>query len=96
MDRNSAIGLTLIAALLLAYFYWFAPTSQPQVQKPVSEVVTQHALKDSARQQAPALTDSVLVASYGDLSTFVRGNESNIKVETEDLNIILSNKGGII
>ena len=34
MDRNSAIGLTLIAALLLAYFYWFSPKPQPQSSQP--------------------------------------------------------------
>ena len=36
MDRNSAIGLTLIALLLLGYFYWFSPPPQPEGQKPVT------------------------------------------------------------
>jgi uncharacterized membrane protein YukC len=27
MDRNSAIGLTIIAVLLMAYFYWVAPAN---------------------------------------------------------------------
>ena len=37
MDRNSAIGLTLIAVLLLGYFYWFSPTPDPAAQKPVTQ-----------------------------------------------------------
>ncbi len=31
MDRNSAIGLTLIAGILVVYFMWFSPpTPQPK------------------------------------------------------------------
>ena len=37
MDRNSAIGLTLIAVLLLIYFNYFSPTPPPQG---TSEIVT--------------------------------------------------------
>ena len=29
MDKNSAIGLTLIALLLLVYFYFFSPAPVP-------------------------------------------------------------------
>ena len=94
MDRNSAIGLTLIAALLMAYFYWFSPVPAPvSPQKPVaeSEIVT----KDST-QQISVPSDSVLAATYGNLSGAMRGEETTTLVENGDLKIIFSNKGGTI
>ncbi len=36
------------------------------------------------------------MASYGDLSSALRGDESTLTIATEDLNIIFSNKGGVI
>ncbi len=94
MDRNSAIGLTLIAALLMAYFYWFSPVPAPvSTQKPVAE--SQRVAEDST-QQVIAPSDSVLAATYGNLSGAMRGEEATTLVENEDLKIIFSNKGGII
>src|SRR5690606_13398526 len=40
--------------------------------------------------------DSALAAAYGDLTTYVRGTESLTDIETEDLRISFSNKGGLI
>jgi YidC/Oxa1 family membrane protein insertase len=93
MDRNSAIGLTLIAALLLAYFYWFAPQPQPEQQKPV---VTQAPATQAEDSTIYIQSDSVLALSYGDLSSFAKGEEKNTTVETADLRVVFSNKGGII
>jgi YidC/Oxa1 family membrane protein insertase len=92
MDRNSAIGLTLIAALLLAYFYWFAPSPPPPSAKPATETQasTQGKLKPTPQ------TDSVAAAAYGDLSAFVKGNETPLVVETADLKITFSNKGATV
>ena len=93
MDRNSAIGLTLIAALLLAYFYWFSPKPQPE-QKPVTTELPA-AAKQEATQQ-PSIPDSTLKATYGELSSIMIGEESPTVVETEDLRITFSSKGGKI
>lgn len=97
MDRNSAIGLTLIAALLLVYFYWFSkPQPQPQPQPTVTEAPAEvQQMPDSAEEVAPA-EDSVLTAEYGDFSSFARGNEEITSVETEDIKVAFSSKGGII
>src|SRR5690349_711264 len=95
MDRNSAIGLTLIAVLLLAYFYWFSPKPQPQSAQPVATESPAADRRDSVQQQN-VLPDSALVSTYGSLSSFVRGVEKNISVRTEDLNVVLSNKGGVL
>lgn len=94
MDRNSAIGLTLIAALLLVYFYWFSPKPQPQSTAPVT--TESPAVSENVAPQQEAVPDSVLASTFGDLSSFARGNDKTIPVETEDLSIRFSSKGGII
>jgi YidC/Oxa1 family membrane protein insertase len=94
MDRNSAIGITLIAALLLVYFYWFSPAPKPVAQN-VEPTVHTEAKKDSVKQPE-AVPDSVLAATYGDLSTAMKGEETTTLLENEDLKITFSNKGGLI
>lgn len=96
MDRNSAIGLTLIAALLLAYFYFFSPSPAPA---PVTQNPTPAATTplDTTRtiSEAPAANDSALVTQYGSLATFMSGTESVTNVENNDLAIAFSNHGNI-
>jgi YidC/Oxa1 family membrane protein insertase len=95
MDRNSAIGLTLIGALLLAYFYFFSPTPQAVDQKPLTTEVLSPGAKDSTQTKSVAI-DSALAASYGNLAASLTGEESLTQIETEDLKISFSNKGGVI
>jgi YidC/Oxa1 family membrane protein insertase len=99
MDRNSAIGLTLIAALLLAYFTWFAPRPE-DLKKPVTETVAEEqplsAPEQETQPQPVPIADSVLSQTYGDLSSFMKGSEELTTVETTDLLISFSNKGGVI
>lgn len=95
MDRNSAIGLTLIAALLLVYFYWFSPKPQPQSTQPaVTESPAQSTQETKEQEEAP--TDSVLASTFGDFSSFARGAEKTTALETEDLRVIFTSKGGVI
>ncbi len=97
MDKNSAIGLTLIAVLLMGYFYFFSPTSQPSPVVPPTAIQNQSSeLKDTVTQSSTPAQDSLLAASYGDLGSFVQGSEKRTVIETEDLIITLSNKGGIL
>jgi YidC/Oxa1 family membrane protein insertase len=95
MDRNSAIGFTLIAALLLVYFYWFSPNpTPPNPQKEVPQT-SGNTAPDSIKQ-APVISDSVLSATYGELANVLKGEESTQTVETEDLRVTFSTKGGVI
>lgn len=95
MDRNSAIGFTLIAALLVVYFYFFSPNPEPQnPQKDVPQTAGNTA-PDSSRQ-TPATPDSVLALTYGDLASALKGEASSHTVETEDLRVTFSSKGGVI
>ena len=98
MDRNSAIGLTLIAVLLLAYFYWFSPKPQPQstAEQTQTPEAAAPSVVDSITAAAPIQSDSALNATYGDLSKYVSGSEKLIDIKTQDLTLSFSNRGGVI
>jgi YidC/Oxa1 family membrane protein insertase len=90
MDKNSAIGLTLIALLLLLYFYFFSPTAVPPEAKPdLKELSVKRdttMLKKSAK-----VMDSVVTQQYGNLGSFLTGKESFTKVENDVLRLTFSN-----
>ena len=96
MDRNSAIGFTLIAALLVIYFYFFSPTPQPPNPKKDVPQTAGNTVPDTVKSSAVPMTDSVLAQTYGGLAQAMKGEEANHTVETEDLKITFSNRGGII
>jgi YidC/Oxa1 family membrane protein insertase len=95
MDRNSAIGLTLIAALMMVYFFWLSPQPENQPEQQTAPQVSESVTKPEAKQE-PAVTDSVLSATYGNLSTAFKGEEKITAIETADLKINFSNKGGVV
>lgn len=100
MDRNSVIGLTLIAVLLLLYFNYFSPTPPP----PTDEGSQVTAVDSSTQAINPSMeaageviapNDSLLQQQYGTLSNFVNGTEKTTKIENNELAVTLSSKGGI-
>lgn len=96
MDKNSAIGLTLIALLLLVYFYWFAPSGSPP---PATTTTTEQSdtLADNTLAPTPQPTyDSATVSQLGSFGQALSGTESETTVETEDLRVNFSNRGGVI
>lgn len=89
MDRNSAIGLTLIALLLLAYFYFFSPTPvPPDATAPQKQIVIKG---DSAVQKKSGEIDSATAQQYGNLANFMTGKESLSTVENDVLSLTFSN-----
>ncbi len=96
MDRNSAIGLTLIAALLMVYFFFFSPTPQPEVKKatPTQQSLTKIDSTTTAAS-APAPTDSASIKRYGSLSAFLGGQEELTNIENDVLRLTLSSTGSI-
>jgi YidC/Oxa1 family membrane protein insertase len=95
MDRNSAIGLTLIAAMMMGYFFWFANPEKP-VQQPAS---TPSLSVDSVGKSAPSQIvkdDSIASATYGGIATAFKGEEQLTGIETNKLSLNFSNKGGVI
>jgi YidC/Oxa1 family membrane protein insertase len=94
MDRNSAIGMTLIALLLLVYFYFFSPTPTPPVVKKNDTTATISTKKNEIAN-AIQKVDSATIQSYGSLGSFVVGKQETIKIENEELRIEFSNQGFI-
>lgn len=93
MDRNSAIGLTLIAVLLLVYFNFFSPKPPPPPAKPANVTTTDLGKPDSATATPMRVPrDSDRVKQYGTLSSFLAGDEVLTRVETKDLIVTLSNQ----
>ncbi len=93
MDRNSAIGLTLIAVLLLVYFNFFAPAPIPEEKKPATVSTVDTAKKDTTK--AIVAVDSSLIKQYGDLSSFLTGTEETTTVENDQVRYQFSNSGVI-
>ncbi|MFM7488618.1 MAG: membrane protein insertase YidC, partial [Cytophagales bacterium] len=83
MDRNSAIGMVLIALLLMLYFY-LSPSPQ---QKSVAKVDSTSVAEIEQKIDIPktALVDSTIVKSYGSLGSYLSGNEQAVAIENQDL-----------
>ncbi len=92
MDRNSAIGLTLIAVLLLVYFNFFSP--EPPKETPPTITTTEKT--DSLSQVTTSKIDSTGLIPSGPLATLLKGEEKDTRVETNDLVLTFSNHGGIL
>ncbi len=99
MDRNTAIGMTLMGALLLVYFYWFSPTPQPQTTPTTSTELSTPAaatVSDSSTSTTTPLLDSAKLSALEGFGAFATGRDEKISVETQDLKIDFSTKGGVI
>lgn len=95
MDRNTAIGMTLMGALLLAYFYFF-PGTPPQ-QTPVADSVKTQSVqpKNELSATAPAIDSAQRVAMQG-FGAFISGTEQLQTFENQDVKVVFSSRGGII
>jgi YidC/Oxa1 family membrane protein insertase len=94
MDKNSAIGFTLIAAILLSYYLWFSPTPPPQT--PQEKKAETSGQTTPNKVETPAVPDSVLTQTYGDLASAFKGQDQPTTVETQDLKVTFSSKGAVI
>ncbi len=100
MDRNSAIGLTIIAVLLLIYFNYFSPTPPPPAEESTSELVLADSISGTtpiatAQSTAQAESDSSLIKQYGNLSSLMTGVEKTTVVENNEVKVTLTNRGAI-
>src|SRR5882724_11960909 len=92
MDRNSAIGLTLMAFLLLGYFYFFSPSPEPP-KKPSS--ITIKAPDSVIQKNDQNVFDSTVTKQYGNLGSFLTGKEEFTTVENDVLKLTFSNHGTV-
>jgi YidC/Oxa1 family membrane protein insertase len=95
MDRNSAIGMTLMAAILMVYIFFFSPPPTPPPIIKSADSLASVFQKDSVPLQASQKIDSAVIQSYGSLGSFLHGTEELINVENDELKLILSSNGYI-
>lgn len=87
MDRNQAIGLTLMALVLLIYFIWFAP--QPEPLPPVADSLSTQQAPSAAQlpTEKPLTPDSLPDEA---------ARPAEIDITTRDLKLTFSTRGGTI
>ncbi|MCK5703349.1 MAG: membrane protein insertase YidC, partial [Cyclobacteriaceae bacterium] len=109
MDKNQAIGFVLMAALLMVYFYFFAPkpTEQPSgvVVDTVTTINTQpqqlsqnnSIIQEKEREKTAIVIDSADLSDdkFGIFTSVLLGDEKNITIENELISIKYSTKGGL-
>lgn len=102
MDKNQATGLILFAAVILVYSIFFA--SSPEIPAVEPETVAQtEAVQEaptSTNQQVLAANDSTLDANriekFGVLANLTQGNEEEIMLENDLIQVKISTKGAQI
>lgn len=94
MDRNSVIGLVLILMMLVGYQLLVPKPEEPE---PVVKEQTSSTVESKSELAGiPAMDSSQAKALYGDLASGVSGTPKDLVVETNDLKVTFSNKGGVI
>lgn len=91
MDRNSIIGLSLIAILLVLYFYYFSPTPQTPVAPP--EQTRTQPEQQPVPDNATEAVDSATLRSYQQLGIASGAEETLTRLENADLAIDFSSHG---
>ncbi len=102
MDRNQAIGLVLISAMMLVYFTWFSPEPITPEQLPASdtteEVVAQSSgIEESDNMESPEVSDSLAselnIQKFGMFANAASGTEELITLENKNIEVVFSSKG---
>ena len=109
MDKNQAIGFVLMAALLMVYFYFFAPKPGEQIQgagidsvqtiSPQPQQLNQNnsIIQEKAIENPEVEIDSADLSNekFGFFTAALIGNEKEITLENELISIKYSSKGGL-
>ena len=102
MDKNSVIGLVLIAVILIVYSLVFVEPDEPEIvdlENPVEQVdpVISAPQETSPATTTAAIADtSNLSEEFGVYAAAMRGEEKTFVIETEKAKYTFSNKGGRI
>ncbi len=96
MDRNSVIGLVLIALIMIVWMQFMAPENKPlqDIDKPAVSL-----LEDESRlggPSAPVAGREVQLESYGEFSGLSDGEEKLLTVENEYFKAVLSSRGATL
>ncbi|MCG8310999.1 MAG: membrane protein insertase YidC [Cytophagales bacterium] len=110
MDKNQAIGFVLMAALLMVYFYFFAPKAPVQepgtvpdsantITPPPQQQLGQNnsVVEQNEIKESSAHVDSSDIADrkFGPFTPVLTGSEERIALENEVISITYSTRGGL-
>lgn len=102
MDKNSVIGLVLIAVILIVYSLVFVEPDEPEIvdlENPIEQVDSSTAAPQEVipAEMATVVADtSNLSEEFGIYAAAMRGEEKTFVIETEKADYTFSNKGGRI
>lgn len=108
MDRSQAVGLVVLAAFLMAYFYFFAPKpTNKSADEPAgqTEVVEKEAAPQQPEEMAPvaapetaddSLRRAQQDAQFGVFASGAEGREEIFTLENAKIKVEFSSKGGLI
>lgn len=104
MDKNQATGLILFAAVILIYSIFFA--SSPEIPVEDLATVTETDASNSSvqpqefTQNIPVENDSLIneakISKYGALAALTNGDEEEILLENELIQVKISTKGALV
>jgi YidC/Oxa1 family membrane protein insertase len=92
MDRNQAIGMILIFAILVAYFNFFAP--EPVTEN--KETTTEQTTPKEASLAEKFDNDSIAQSELGDFANAIKGESRLITLENNDIEAIFDTRGAKI
>ena len=107
MDRNATTGFVLITLLLLSYFYFFAPKPPTPTENPTQTVNTD-TQRDPLDVPTISPTDTLPTTvqdslekvarnqTYGEFAHLVQGEANEIRIQTDELDVVLNTLGGAI
>ena len=106
MDRNQAIGLVLISALMIIYFQFLAPKPIPveetQSEQHISTTTTAPndtlalSTTETIAITADSIVDVLAEQKFGMFATAAKGIEEELKIENENIEIIFNTFGASI
>ncbi|WP_066829816.1 membrane protein insertase YidC [Rufibacter ruber] len=98
MDKNQAIGLGLIAVLILMYSIFFMDGPAPQAAEPVITTTTGAAAGKDSTAAATPLNDSIATAQrasqLGEFASLATGTNQQVVLENEVVRVTLGSQGG--
>ncbi|AMM52072.1 membrane protein [Rufibacter sp. DG15C] len=96
MDRNQAIGLGLIAVLMLVYSIFFMQEPKPATPAPKKTETSAAAAPSTAPQVNDSLVAAQRVAQLGEFSALATGQNQAITLENQVLRLTLGSQGGTV
>ncbi|NTV45728.1 MAG: membrane protein insertase YidC [Chlorobiales bacterium] len=99
MDRNSLIGLGLIAVIMIAWFQLMKPEPKQQDLQNKNRIEAAASAIDSAATQpldSATAAQNKAFAELGQFGQFATGSEKDVKIETDLFTAILSSKGATL